>query len=288
MTDKPPYKLGSLKHSVDERDYIAESILPTEIVLPKKVDLRKYLPPVFNQGKQGSCSACAAGAQKEIAERLDYGFRGRMAYQYIYNLRKNSSSEGMAPRDTMSILIKYGCVEDFEFPYGTKEKPSIRLIEKGQQHTNKSYAEVHTLLGAKKALYQAQQRKASAIYIACMVFNYGPRFWVKREGEELIGGHAVVIVGYNDDTKEFLLRNSWGKSWCDDGYTVMSYSDFETIPVVKYTILDDDSPKLKIKDKINLFFYKSKLWIKSNKTLVFFICSVIFLLILGLKIVKKT
>ena len=60
--------------------------------------------------------------------------------------------------------------------------------------------------------------------------------------EQLLGGHAVLLVGYNDDTQRFIARNSWGTSWGDKGYFYMPYavisntsmsSDFWVISAVK-------------------------------------------------------
>lgn len=42
--------------------------------------------------------------------------------------------------------------------------------------------------------------------------------------EELLGGHAVVIVGYNDCSKWFIIRNSWGSKWGLKGYYYLPYS----------------------------------------------------------------
>ena len=62
--------------------------------------------------------------------------------------------------------------------------------------------------------------------------------------EELLGGHAVCIVGYDDNLNggRFIVRNSWGTSWGDNGYFYMPYqviqntsmsSDFWTISGVR-------------------------------------------------------
>ena len=49
-------------------------------------------------------------------------------------------------------------------------------------------------------------------------------------GENLLGGHAVLAVGYKDDaTSGFVTcRNSWGESWGDKGYFYLPYSYFES------------------------------------------------------------
>jgi len=41
--------------------------------------------------------------------------------------------------------------------------------------------------------------------------------------EKTLGGHAVMAVGYDDATKRFLIRNSWGADWGLQGYFTMPY-----------------------------------------------------------------
>lgn len=43
------------------------------------------------------------------------------------------------------------------------------------------------------------------------------------EIEALIGGHAVLAVGYDNSTQHFIIRNSWGADWGDKGYFYMPY-----------------------------------------------------------------
>ncbi|WP_280701372.1 C1 family peptidase [Kitasatospora sp. GP82] len=59
--------------------------------------------------------------------------------------------------------------------------------------------------------------------------------------DQVLGGHAVLAVGYDDSTQRFLVRNSWGPDWGLDGYFTLPYaylteqglsSDFWTIRVV--------------------------------------------------------
>jgi C1A family cysteine protease len=60
--------------------------------------------------------------------------------------------------------------------------------------------------------------------------------------ESVLGGHAVVAVGYDDSTQRFLVRNSWGSGWGQEGYFTMPYgyltdaglsADFWTLRMVR-------------------------------------------------------
>ena len=52
--------------------------------------------------------------------------------------------------------------------------------------------------------------------------------------EKLLGGHAVLIVGYNKNNDTFIVRNSWGKYWGDNGYFYMPFQ------VIKNTTMSGD------------------------------------------------
>jgi len=41
--------------------------------------------------------------------------------------------------------------------------------------------------------------------------------------ERSLGGHAVIVMGYDDDTECFIVKNSWGTKWGDKGYFYMPY-----------------------------------------------------------------
>jgi C1A family cysteine protease len=45
-----------------------------------------------------------------------------------------------------------------------------------------------------------------------------------KSGEQTVGGHAVVGVGYDDAKQWFVVRNSWGDGWGMKGYFTLPYA----------------------------------------------------------------
>lgn len=44
-----------------------------------------------------------------------------------------------------------------------------------------------------------------------------------KKSEQVLGGHAVLAVGYDDATKRFTTQNSWGPSWGQKGFFTIPY-----------------------------------------------------------------
>jgi C1A family cysteine protease len=231
------YKLNSVLPSPDDdRDWIAESIYVKNTKLPKIVDHRKDLFKIRDQGSQGSCAAQTAACIKEWQENKDVGFEEHMSPQFIYNNRENQNSEGMFARDVMSILSKFGSCSERDYPYGKIEKPeeiNKEIYDKAKDYKIKSYAQVKTIEGVKKALYIN-----GPCYIAFPVYNHSSRMWIPSIGDKRQGGHAMTIVGYNK--KGFIIRNSWGKNWGNNGYCCYSYNDWGSHWEI-WTTIDDKS-----------------------------------------------
>ena len=49
-----------------------------------------------------------------------------------------------------------------------------------------------------------------------------------KADERMLGGHAILAVGYDDAHRRLLFRNSWGAGWGRQGYGEMPYAYLET------------------------------------------------------------
>lgn len=232
------YILNIIPSPNDVRDLLAGNVYVNDYVFPDVVDYRPILQPIRDQGEQGTCAAQTASCMKEWQEFHDFQFNEYMSPQFIYNNRSNQESEGMFGRDVMKILHKIGSIPESKYPYDFIQKPneiSSGLFLAASSHKIKGYAKINSIEEFKKALI-----KNGPCYFAVPVYNYSDTMWKPNNNEKKIGGHAMTCVGYNPEG--FIIRNSWGKDWGDNGYTIFPYQDF-SIAFDIWTTIDEQSYK---------------------------------------------
>ncbi len=237
-------KYGWIKDKVDHRDFKYAAIKPVDIILPRSTDLRPACPPIFNQGNLGSCTAHA------LATAVDYihsGFLGSRLFIY-YNERVIedcvNEDSGAELRDGIKSLVDFGVCSEDEWPYDIMsftQKPLSECYENAKQDVISSYHAIHGLHEMKLCLAEG-----FPFVFGFSVFSSFESDEVAKTGivpmpgiyDDFLGGHAVIAVGYDDDKKAFLVRNSWGDSWGIEGHFWLPYeymmdsglaSDFWTV-----------------------------------------------------------
>ena len=248
--------------NLDSRDFIYEDFKKIKKnYLPKIIDYRNELLPVRNQGDQGTCYAQAAACMKEWQEKKDYELNEYLSPQFFYNNRdymnddnlSNDGDNGMTGRDVMKILKNIGICKENEYRYDNinrndnyKSIPESIKIN-ALKHRIKSYAKVTTINGLKDDLFLN-----GPCLIAFPVYgkqnnDINNPMWIKNtENDKFMGGHAMTVVGYNDDNKYFIIRNSWGENWGDKGYCYYKYEDWGShwecwTTIDMDTVINDDS-----------------------------------------------
>lgn len=243
-------KYGWHKDLPDFRDHLFNSQLTT---LPSKVDLTPLCPPVYDQGQLGSCTANAIGAAVEfgiLKEKLIDFMPSRLFIYYNERLIEGTvrSDSGAAIRDGIKTVNKQGVCPEPEWAYNIakfKTKPSVKCYKDALRNVVTSYLSVAQDLTAMKQCLA----DGYPIVIGFSVYTSFESQEVANtgivnlpvNGEKLLGGHAVLVVGYDDATQRFTVRNSWGNDWGNNGYFTMPYeyltnpklaSDFWTLRTV--------------------------------------------------------
>lgn len=228
------FKYGWKKDAPDYRDHLLK-YEHIGIELPSSVDLRDKMPPVYDQGALGSCTAQAGAAAYAYSLKHEGQFVFQPSRLFIYyNERKLDGTvkfdAGSTIRSCMKALNKFGTANETSWPYVIeyfKKKPSKTIYKEGEKHKILEY------LSLNQDPYSLKSSLAQGFPVL-FGFTVYESFETKEviktgvmpmpsKGEKRLGGHAVLLVGYDDDKQRFIVRNSWGVNWGDDGYFYMPY-----------------------------------------------------------------
>ena len=181
--------------------------------IPSSYSYRDYLPDVINQGTLSICVPCTLSSYLNWKENINDGSNkdNKIDLFEIYNSRTNKG-EGMTYKEALGFLRKKGVSYE-------NGKIGINL-----------YGRITEIEDLKFALVAN-----GPCFGALPVYSSDCDFWNKKHGNRLHGYHAISLVGY--DEEGIIIRNSWGKKFCDEGYTKISYQDFKKLIEI-WTVID--------------------------------------------------
>lgn len=216
---------------------------------PARLELRKYMPPVGDQGQQGSCVgwstayymytyALAKRQQRTSDDLANPKFQGSPAFIYNRPDRRwengREISPGMHIFEAIQTLEEKGWASMAEMPYDEREAnrvPDASLMEKAArrraQRTKALPFETTGIEEIKTYLATVQL----PIVLAIPVYSDFHR--IRKTGSDYVyeltvpkdskhGWHAVAICGYDETRKALLMVNSWGADFGDNGYLWLS------------------------------------------------------------------
>lgn len=223
------FLLGRLPDEEDERDFPREIRMAAD-QQPTVVDLTPLEPPIWNQGRQGSCvgHAVAADVQMQVHKRgvrLAY----RVAVRFCYWLGRLFSGDvrkdtGTTARAALKGLDQYGYTFENRCPYNDRDfktKPSDDAFADAKKHKIGAYRRVARTVEA----VCAALAEGDPVLLGFPVRNFKPdgRGVIPMPAGEIEGGHEVLIVGYDKRRRLFRVRNSWGTGWGDKGRCWMHF-----------------------------------------------------------------
>ena len=205
---------GFVPSKMDGTEHVFEEDKGLE--LPKKYSYKKFLPEVINQGSKPICVPCSLSAYINWNKNLETGkndFDNKVNLQQIFNSRTEKSSDGMSFKDAFKFLRHEG----------------VDTID-GKYKINR-YAKI----GSDIVLKQALIMNGPCVGGLPVYDDIAWEFWKKKQGDKFMGGHAVSIVGYNENG--FIIRNSWGTTYAEKGYVLLPYDSFDSFTEL-WTIID--------------------------------------------------
>jgi C1A family cysteine protease len=201
--------------------------------MPPVVDLRSKCPELYDQGSLGSCTANAIGSayQMTAMEQARVNIRPSRLFIY-YNERKmeNTIAEdcGACISDGVLSTHNTGVVDEREWPYEVSKfavEPPQECYEHAKHHTTNQFKSITQSLPQLKTCLIEGHPIVLGISLYKSFESVGANGLVAmpKRGDDFLGGHAVLCVGYDDNKHHFIMRNSWGDSWGDKGYFYLPY-----------------------------------------------------------------
>lgn len=215
---------GLVKDPVDERDLLWRAVVsPKRLILPSKYE-RTKTGKVLDQGEMPYCVGYSTASLKMHQEFKEHSKYYYFDPEWLYKECKKVDGydgDGTYLRVALQIIKDHGYIA----------KAKDNNLKKDRSFKIEKYVRLTSLNQIKEALFN----------IGPVVFGitvdegiYSPvKSIVPEPGGESLGGHAMIIVGYDDNKKclgskgAFKIKNSWGESWGDKGYAWLPYSHFK-------------------------------------------------------------
>ena len=234
---KPKFGYGWKPDLPDTRDRAFSAPLGVLRALPPRVDLRPKCPPVVNQGQLGSCTANAIAGAHYFDQKKQHAskpFQPSRLFIY-YNERRMEHTipvdNGAYIRDGFKSISNEGVCPETMWKYNVNQfttKPSTAAYKEALNHQAMQYMRLQQTLGQLKGCIAS----GFPFVYGFTVYESFESAEVARtgmvplpsDGESVLGGHAVMAVGYDDTKLRFIVQNSWGTGWGDKGFFYMPYS----------------------------------------------------------------
>ena len=236
-------RYGWIRDLPDPRDvFLAMPSPALAASFPASVDLRSSCPAPYDQGELGSCTANAIAGAIEFQltkEAMSQVFTPSRLFIY-YNERVIRGTvpydSGAALREGIQAVTNQGYPPESEWPYDVSlfaTAPSADAVAQAQGHKLfQSFCLQQNLDHFRNSLADGEP-----VVFGMTIFESFESPAVTASGvvpmpsmqEQTIGGHAMMMVGYDDSARLFWIRNSWGNAWGQAGYCQIPY-DYLTDP----------------------------------------------------------
>jgi C1A family cysteine protease len=193
---------------------------------------KNFITPIRDQGSCGSCVAFGVCAAMEGTLRVqlnDPSLNIDLAEAHLFychgRAQGRTCSTGWIPDQALQACKDKGIVDESHYPYTPGDQDCTGLSSDWQQHLHK-VTEFHVVdATADMKTWISTKGPLTACFIVYADFRYYKSGVYRHVSGAQVGGHCVSIVGYDDNARCWLCKNSWGRGWGEDGFFKIAYGE---------------------------------------------------------------
>ncbi len=259
-----PVSFGLLPSEEDAPDSIFALPGAAGAALPADFRLDTEMPGIGSQGGQGSCVGWSTGyglASYLANEAFGWGYNSDAhlaSPAYVYakarEVHNGDCQNGTYINYALDVLVRDGCSSLQTQPYSDQTCP---LDPSAADAGNFRIVNYHALDPRGRDDIKSWLSQGYPVVVGITVYDNfmylsGTSTYSSLSGE-VKGGHAILVVGYDDSRNAYRLMNSWGTGWGDSGFAWVDYATFEDMTSQAYVAtggttptppLDPDDPDL--------------------------------------------
>jgi C1A family cysteine protease len=229
------HQLGCLMLPTEKYMSITLKDAPISLLKAAPAVLNLEVPPVGDQGSEGSC---VAWGTTYGGRSIDWQASHPAAWstsvnifspEYVYNqIKAGDCASGAYVTDGLKLLVDQGVVPWKIMPYsdrnGCSLMPTVNQTAVAATYKVGSYGRVSiTSTAIKAALVTGKPVIVGGPVNRAFMYLKGTTVLTTYTGTTY-GGHCYCVVGYDDGKQAFKIMNSWGRSWGSKGFGYIGYS----------------------------------------------------------------
>ncbi len=245
---------GCKKDTPDLRDHLYHAKIDKDS-LPASVDLRSKFSPIVDQGELGSCTsnAIVSGLREyQLLQKGNWKALSRLFHYYEERSIEGTvdSDSGAEISDGMKVLQQVGVCPETDWPYDTSTYTNPPTAQDLADAPLYKIAEYHRVTSFN--LLKAALAEGLPVVLGIDVYSSFESDSASATGvipmpdtnqEQLLGGHAICAIGYDNAKSSVIFRNSWGTNWGERGYGYLPYAYFKSLVSDMWTSTDSEITK---------------------------------------------
>jgi len=204
------------------------------------MDLSPWLGPIKDQGDLGACTAFAATGYMEYLYRRYKNIQPVLSPLFLYYKEREHDGD-LGNGDTGSygstafwVLHDTGCCLESTDPYNVKDFETAPTQAQLDEAKNYRVGAMHTTMTVIDDLRSAIASGYPVLIGITIMESFEEGDWgtncvMPAPTGKILGGHEVYIHGYNDVTRRFTIRNSWGEGWGNKGNFLADYDQLYSL-----------------------------------------------------------